>query len=110
MSLWLTPFAFRTTWGIENIRNSFSDISEFLAFTFGGSFAELGDFGHHETTLSLGEVCFLQIVEVRWNDVFFFVEEAAAGCFLRSFVDVSDKFGNPCLRLTIRFFVGLMRG
>ena len=70
------------------MRDAFFDFSHFFAFSLCGSLAELGNFGDDKSALAFGQIGFLEVVQMWWDDVAFFVDQTAVGSVLRGAVDV----------------------
>ncbi len=85
--LWLAPLTH--LWSTGGHRRH--GLSQFFAFPFGRPFTELRYFGNDKPALRLWEVGFLQVVEMRRNNIFFAVNEALVGCVFRGFVDLVDE-------------------
>jgi hypothetical protein len=58
--------------------------------------------------LGFWEVGFLEIVEVGWNHVALFVQQATISGFLRNAVDIIDEPSHPNLGFLGCFFVRLI--
>lgn len=61
------------------MRYALPHFSYFFAFSLCGALAELGDLGDDEAALAFGQISFLEVVQVGWDDVAFFVDQAAVG-------------------------------
>jgi len=67
----------------------------------------LGNFGNDKSTLVLGKVGFLQIVKMRWDDIFFFIQETLVSGILGLLMYFFDELINPFSGCIFLFFVRL---
>ena len=95
ISLLLAPFSPRTR--RHDVRNRVRQLAHLLTLLLSSTFAELGDLGNDEPSLSLRQVRFLQVVQMRRYHVLLFVEATALCCLVTLLFDVLQE------RLDLRF-------